>query len=246
MTRLAYMVREDWAQQGTAMASQSAVIRDWLDDGSTLLAVSDVSKHTASDRGADVEAAAYLFPDRQARPVSFSALARSLRACEPLSGAAVILHPHRPEDLERVAEIVAGGKLARVFVLVWSPEDIIRWWLEGVQATDLNTGGAVEPAEPLMVEAARMMVDEAYNGLGAGRGKDVVVGLVRLFTARDFALDERAWLRAYFAAGGDFAHAESVKRLVSEMRGGTKHRVQKAFGSNVFELLAKRVSAGNR
>jgi hypothetical protein len=32
MTELGYMVREDWAQHGTTMIPQSAVIRDWLGD----------------------------------------------------------------------------------------------------------------------------------------------------------------------------------------------------------------------
>ena len=30
MTEIAYMVREDWAQRGTAMQQSSAIIRSWL------------------------------------------------------------------------------------------------------------------------------------------------------------------------------------------------------------------------
>jgi len=56
MTDLAYMVREDWAQQGTAMATSSARIRDWLGDGPYLFAVTDVRKFNRIDHSADLEA----------------------------------------------------------------------------------------------------------------------------------------------------------------------------------------------
>jgi len=53
MTDLAYMVREDWAQHGTAMVQQSAVIRNWIGEPPYLFAVTDVKKFTHDDRGAD-------------------------------------------------------------------------------------------------------------------------------------------------------------------------------------------------
>jgi hypothetical protein len=52
------------------------------------------------------------------------------------------------------------------------------------------------------------MINEQYNGLSSGRGKDVVVQLLRAFSNSGYPLDEGAWLRAFFAAGGTFPHAD--------------------------------------
>jgi hypothetical protein len=49
MTDLAYMVREDWAQQGTAMVSSSARIREWLGDGPMVFAVTDKRKFNGAN-----------------------------------------------------------------------------------------------------------------------------------------------------------------------------------------------------
>lgn len=45
MTELAYMVREDWAQRGTAMRQQSTVIREWLGDPPFVFATADRKKY---------------------------------------------------------------------------------------------------------------------------------------------------------------------------------------------------------
>src|SRR4051794_25346409 len=45
MTELAYMVREHWAQRGTAMRQQSAVIREWLGNPPYIFATADRKKY---------------------------------------------------------------------------------------------------------------------------------------------------------------------------------------------------------
>jgi hypothetical protein len=42
------------------------------------------------------------------------------------------------------------------------------------------------------------------------------------------------WLRAYFAAGGDFRHVESIKKLIMELKPGVEHRVKDRYVENVF------------
>ena len=69
MTKLAYMVREDWGQHGTAMVPQSAGIREWIGETPYLFAVTDVKKFNHVDRGADVEAAEYIAPSKADRIV---------------------------------------------------------------------------------------------------------------------------------------------------------------------------------
>ncbi|KQZ84128.1 hypothetical protein ASD56_08935 [Microbacterium sp. Root166] len=94
-----------------------------------------------------------------------------------------------------------------------------------------------------MVEAASMMVDEQYNGLSSGYGKDAVVQLVRAFASEGLPVDPESWLRAYFVAGGDFRHADSINKLVTEMRSGVKHRVQSRYVDNIFQLISDRVQS---
>lgn len=88
-----------------------------------------------------------------------------------------------------------------------------------------------------------MMIDEQYNGLSSGYGKDAVVQLVRAFAREGYPVDPEAWLRAYFVAGGDFRHSESIEKLVTEMRNGVKHRVQSRYVDDIFRLIVDRVSA---
>jgi len=59
MTELAYMVREDWAQRGTAMRQQSARIRDWLGSPPYVFATGDRKKYE-SDHSAGREFVTYV------------------------------------------------------------------------------------------------------------------------------------------------------------------------------------------
>lgn len=242
MTELAYMVREDWAQHGTAMVPQSAVIRNWLGEAPYFFAVADARKFH-SDRPADLETAAFIAPDASLRRVfNISELAGLARQDKVLDHAIVILHPYEQRDLDALAEAVRHDSLGKVFVMIWSPHDVVRTWLDGLGALNLHTGETLPAPDPVMVAAGESMVNEEYNGLGSGHGKDAVVGLVRAFTAAGYPLEVDAWLRAYFAAGGTFRHGESVAKLVGEMKKGVQHRVKTRYNSNIVEILRDRAS----
>ncbi|GAB3137628.1 hypothetical protein GCM10027057_16770 [Marisediminicola antarctica] len=90
---------------------------------------------------------------------------------------------------------------------------------------------------------AESMIDEQYNGLSSGRGKDAVVQLVRAFAAEGYPVDVDVRLRAYFAAGGTFRHAESIGKLIRETNAGTKHRVKQRYRDNIVEILRDRFTA---
>jgi hypothetical protein len=55
MSELAYMVRKNWAQHGTAMVAHGAKIRDWIGEEPNLLAVTDVKKFNYGGRNTDIE-----------------------------------------------------------------------------------------------------------------------------------------------------------------------------------------------
>jgi len=242
MTELAYMVREDWAGHGAAMAPQSAVIRDWIGEAPYLFAVRD-PKLFSSDRGADLEAAEFIAPNGSTRRVfgirDLEGLARRDR---DLGHAIVVLHPFDEHDLQALADAVERQSVDRVFVLVWGPRDIVRVWLDGRGATDLQTGKAADAPHPLLIAAAEAMIDEEYNGLRSGRGKDAVVQLVRSFADEGYPVEAEPWLRAYFAAGGTFTNAASIAKLIGEMKKGTRHRVQTRYVDNIVELLRERIA----
>lgn len=243
MTELAYMVREDWAQHGTTMVPQSAVIRDWLGEAPYLFAVTDVKKFNHNDRSADLETANFIAPDADTCKVfNISELAGLARQDKVLDHAVVILHPYGERDLDALGDAVEHGSIDKVFVMIWSPRDMVRAWLDGLGAVNLHTGKALAAPDPVMVEAGKSMVNEEYNGLSSGHGKDAVVQLVRAFTAAGYPLDGDAWLRAYFAAGGTFRHGESVAKLLGEMKKGVKHRVKDRYRENIVEILRDRVT----
>jgi hypothetical protein len=243
MTDLAYMVREDWAQQGTAMVSSSARIREWLGDGPMVFAVTDKRKFNGA-HSADREAAEYIAVGR-ARPdvVDIADLTSLADDDRLVNVVVVVLHPFDQRDCEALSEMIGSEAVSRVFVLIWSPRDIIRAWLDGHGAVDLHTGTPLAEPDPLQVAAAKLMVDEQYNGLSSGRGKDAVVQLLRAFAGSGYPLDGDAWLRAFFAAGGAFRHADSVVKFVEEMKAGTKHRVTPRFRDDILDILRERVTS---
>jgi hypothetical protein len=243
MTQLAYMVRQDWAQRGTSMIPQSGAIREWLGDPPFLFAVKDVRDFApGSRREADFEVAQFIAPDASTRTAfSISELTRLPRMDQVFDHAIVVLHPYEQSDLDALANAVKADTLGTAFVMIWSPRDVVRTWLDGLGALDLHTGVALQTPDPVMVEAGRSLVREEYNGLGSGHGKDAVVQLARAFTAAGYPLEVDAWLRAYFAAGGTFRHAEEIAKLVGEMKKGVRHRVKARYRDNIVEILRERV-----
>ena len=218
-SELAYMVREDWGQRGTAMRQQSAVIRDWLGHPPYVVATADRKKYE-SDNSADREFVTYVAHAATDRNViDLSNLNGLRRGDKTLTRPLIVLHPYEEHDCDLLREIVALESVARLFVIVWSPRDLVRTWLDGVGAVNLHTRSALGAPDVVQLEAAKCWVDEQYNGLSSGNGKDAVVQLLRLFSAAGYPLDADTWLRAFFAAGGRFDEATKVAKLIKEMQG---------------------------
>ena len=156
--------------------------------------------------------------------------------------AITVMHPYERDDCELLRALVEQDLLAKLFVIVWSSADPVRSWLEGLGAMNLHTNTVHPLPDTMLVEAGKCMVHEQEGGLSTGRGKEAVVQLVRTFAQHGYPVKIAPWLRAFFAAGGDFEHAESVSKLISEIQRGTKHRVKTRYGDNIFEVLKKRIN----
>ena len=242
MTDFAYMVREDWAQRGTAMSRQSAVIREWLGDPPYVFATADRKKYEGNS-SADREFVSYVAPTTtERRVIDLSALGELRRSGKTLTRSLVMLHPYREQDCDLLRQVVAAGSVARLFVIVWSPRDVVRAWLDGLGAVDLHTGAALEAPDAVQLEAARCWVDEQYNGLASGNGKAAVVQLLRAFTSAGYPLDADTWLRAYFATGGTFRHAAAVAKFITEMQNGTQHRIKDRYVPDILTVLRERTT----
>lgn len=242
MTELAYMIRSDWAQDGTAMVEQSAVIRAWLGDAPYVFAVADAAK-LATDRPADLEYIDFIESDPSSRRVfSFAALHEFTRPGETFDHAVTVVHPYKEADCELLREVVQTGRLARIFVIVWSRREAIVGLLDGLGAVNLHTGDTAAPVDALQFEAAKCMVDEEYNGLGSGRGKDAVVQLLRAFTDAGYPLEQAAWLRAFYVAGGTHREALKIAKFITEMQQGVKHRTKERYVSNIVDILRERAT----
>ncbi|HZC50957.1 MAG TPA: hypothetical protein VE441_00460 [Mycobacterium sp.] len=242
MTELAYMVREDWAQRGTAMPEQSAVIREWLGDPPYVFATADRKKYQQAN-SADREFDTWVAPaaaDR--RVIDLSALDELRRPDKSLTLSLVVLHPYKERDCDLLREVVDVSSVPSLFVIIWSPRDMIRNWLDGVGAVNLHTRAAVETADAVQLDAARCWVDEQYNGLASGNGKAAVVQLLRAFTSAGYPLDADTWLRAYFAAGGEFRHATAVAKLITEMKAGSQHRITARYRPDILSVLRERTT----
>lgn len=243
MTDLAYMVRADWGQHGTAMVHQSALIREWIGAPPHLFAVTDVRKFNPDDRGADVEAAEYIAPNKADRIVfNIGELPRLEREGKVIDHAVVVLHPFEQRQLETIRRAVEAESVGKLFVLIWSRYDMVRTWLDGLGAVNLHTHEYAPANDPLLLAAAEMIQNEDYNGLSSGRGKDAVVQLVRAFGTEGYPTEPEPWLRAYFAVGGSFHHAESIEKLVKEMKSGAQHRVKPRYRDNIVEIIREQLS----
>lgn len=243
MTELAYMTREAWAQEATAMVPQSAVIREWLGEPPYVFAASD-PKRLREPHSADMEFINYVADEKGSqRIVGMAELRKLVQEGRSFSGALTVLHPHDEDDCELLRELIDDDRVERLFVIVWSPMDMVRIWLEGRGARNLDTRSIPEAPDPVQLEAAKCMVNEQYNGLSTGNGKAAVVQLIRAFTDGGYPLEEEPWLSAFFAAGGEFRHAESITKLISEMKKGTKHRVQQRYRPEILSILQKRATS---
>jgi hypothetical protein len=177
------------------------------------------------------------------RIVGIAELRKLAQESRRFNGTLTVLHPYDQDDCELLREIVEADRVERFFVIVWSPMDMVRIWLEGRGARNLDTGSFPEAPDLVQLEAAKCMVDEQYNGLSTGNGKAAVVQLIRAFTDGGYPLEKEPWLRAFFASGGEFRHAESISKLITEMKKGTKHRVQQRYRPEILPILQERALA---
>lgn len=243
MTELAYMVREDWAQRGTAMQRQSALILDWLGPEPYVVATGDLRQYR-SPASAHREFIEYLTQGSNRQiVVEFSSLKELREAGSKLDRPLVAVHPHEVRDCEVLRAIAQADSVGKLFAIVWHGDDMVRRWLDGFQAVNLDPDATTGSApDEVQIEAGRCWVDEQYNGLGHGNGKSAVVQLLRAFTLDGYPLDADTWLRAFFAAGGSFGAAAQVEKLIQEMQSGVRHRIKDRYVTDIVEVLRERAA----
>jgi len=243
MSQLAYMTLSDWGQHGTAMEAQSARIREWIGAAPYLFAVASMKdyqdRHSSLDRTV-IDHIAPNAPDRTV--VSIQKLRELIRDDMEIAHPVTVLRPFEESDCDLIAELVGAGRLQKVFVIVHHESYPIRVWLDGMGAVNLHTGATTPAPDPVLLEAAKLIQDEEYNGLSSGHGKDAIVALVRAFAAEGYPVEPEPWVQAYFAVGGSFRHAASISKLVTEMKRGVRHRVKPRYRDEIFTILSERVA----
>lgn len=235
------MTRDDWAQHGTAMTAQSAAIREWLGVKPYVFFTPNM-KSFAGSNSADREFVEFVAPDSGTRHVfDLSELVRMKRG-DPMHHAVTVIHPFEDRDCELIRDVIEAGTIERIFVIVWAPSDRVKVMLDAFGATDLHSGETAPAPSALHVEAARLIVDEQYNGLTSGKGKDAVIQLLREFRAEGDPLNERTWLYALYSVGASFSSGETVAKFLKEMKAGTNHRVKQRFVPGIVDLLRRDLS----
>lgn len=237
------MDREDWAQVGQGIESNSQRIADWLGTDPVIFAVPDIKRFNTEDRPADVEAYNYLRAAGvfSAGTVGVQDLRRLARTDTDVHFNVVVIHPYGDEQYESVRRIFESKLAHRIHVLVWFGSDMIQYWLDAHQAVNVAVDAVCGASDPLRLAAAEMMVREQYNGLSTSRGKDTAVQLLRAFRRDGDDLNEKNWLRAFFAAGGDFSEAVVISRFLREIKAGKQHRIKPRFKENIVEILRSEI-----
>ncbi len=232
---LTYTTRREWAA-GFAMSSHSARVHDWLGGREHWLVTPD--KARVNDRAdTDGEAATSVSPPSTRRGVvDYSDMMQVLAHGRHLPDPVVFIHPSRDDEAEVIRELVERDIVRDAFVLVWADGDVVRLWLEARSARNLLSERPATRPDALMLKAAGAIVDEEYNGLASGRGKDVTIQAVRALAAEGYPLSRDQWMRAVLAAGGTARSAQAVGRYVTEIAAGRKHRVKPAFVPDVVSV----------
>ena len=235
----------EWGDHGQGMAENSIMIREWLGDGPYIYAVSDANKFS-KDRQVDYDVAKYFAaPERPSVVLDIGGLSQ-LEKYEPHTlPPLVILHPYTIDDCDALRRVHDGNLLPRTFVMVLSELDPIAPWLASANAVNVKTGERPAGVDPLRLAAAKMMENEAYNGLSSGRGKDVVVTLIRALAAEGYPVERQPWLTAYFRAGGKFGHAQDVEKLIHEMNKGVTHRIRNPYRPGIVSIMRKQIAESN-
>ncbi|MDQ1175000.1 hypothetical protein QE430_003307 [Microbacterium testaceum] len=242
MKRLAYIDQRDWPQPGVEMRRRVENVTTWLEGNPPLFFVSGTAQSRRGRPSAAANAARYIANGAAFELMPLTDLAAVLGSNARVDRPTIVLFPQKYEDLDLLRELVEDGHLETVLVLVRFDGVLLRTWIESQGAVNLHTGQKAPGPAPVVLEAASMMVEEQYDGLESGRGKDAVVQLLRVFTAEQHNLDDSDWLRAFFAAGGDFRNAHAVGQFAREMRDGRHHRTRTRYVEQIYQQITKRVA----
>ena len=234
MARLAYLTRWQWAA-GFRMTENSRVAHDWLAGSQHWLAM---GKRTELASGfCDGDAAALISPAAtRLGVVEFQELASIRRPQGHLTDPVIFLHPSRDDEAALVRNLVECEYVADALVVVWSEQDMVRFWLEATSATNLLPSTPSARADALTIRACEAFLLEEYNGLDQGYGKDAVVQALTAMHKAGFGLVPEYWLRATLAAGGSIESARSVARFAKEINEGRRHRVNPRFREDILAV----------
>lgn len=167
----------------------------------------------------DIDFINYFALQNEAPPiVSISGFWKFAQQGEHFNGTLKVIQPCLQEDCEWLKELVDGDLVDRLFIVVRSPSNLVRIWLDGMGSLYLDKVSAHERPDVVPLAAARCKISEQYYGLSAGQGKDAVIQLIRAFADGGYDLEMDPWIQAFFAAGGEFRHAESFIKMISEMK----------------------------
>lgn len=239
MTDTAFMTYSAWATSGDGIVANSEKIRNWIGPTGAYVFCAEKKAHFTSDGRVEKELRRALLPvGTKAFEITYPALSTIDKT--QLDAALIVLIPHGEKEVDWLRRALDTEVFTKVFVVLWRDKELAIHHLRGVGATDLESDSSMTP-DPIYIEAARLMVNEEYNGLESGNGKDTVIGLIRVLRDSGYPVDKDSWLAAYFAAGGQARHAEAVEKFIDEMQRGTKHRVRERFRPGILDLLQERV-----
>lgn len=235
MTELAYMVREDWAGDPPDPAAGSKRVADWLAGRRHLVGVPRPPLGS-DERPVDAAAIRWISPAETRTAVrETSCLTHDL----PPGGTTapvLFIHPTPTGDCQTIVDLVRGGLVRSAFVLVWSPMDTIRLWLEAMGAAELSGKPTPDLPDAVLMCAARAVQDEEYDGLDIGRGKDAAVQAIRVLAAEGYPLDPELWGRALLRAGSSLRSAEVVMDYVKSMAAGHRYRTERRFRDDIARV----------
>lgn len=124
------------------MMAQSTIIRKWLGEPPNLFVTSN-SKILQGPNSAVREFVDYVALKNDSRGiVSVQELRARTQHGERFNGTLTVMYLNRIDDDDLLRKLVDEDLVARLFVIVWSPLDMIRLWLDGKQACDLGIGSA--------------------------------------------------------------------------------------------------------
>lgn len=245
MKRLAYIDQRDWPQPGAEMRRRVETVTTWLETEAPLFFASGTAQAGRGRPSAGAHAARYIAKGAAFQLSPLVGLEALLGTNARVDKPAVVLFPEKYGDSELLRELVGDGHFETLLVLVRFDGVLVRSWLESQGSVNLHTRQTAPDVDPTVLEAASMMVDEQYDGLESGRGKDAVVQLLRAFAAERHDLTDTEWLRAFFTAGGDFRNAHAVHRLAQEMRDGRRHRTNSRYVEHVCQEIRRRVASSD-